>query len=61
MSATRHGGRLRLLLENGDFFETFALDYAEGARYPHLERAAGRADLLAEILRPRTEKKGRAN
>lgn len=61
VTATRHGGKLRLLVENGDFFETVTLDYADGARYPHLEREAGKANLLADILRPRTEKKGRAD
>jgi predicted metalloprotease with PDZ domain len=56
VAATRTGkAGVRLLLENGDFFKTYALDYAGGERYPHLERA-GKADLLADIFRPRTGK-----
>jgi predicted metalloprotease with PDZ domain len=54
VAATLRGSPLRLLLENGDYFETLTLDYAGGEKYPHLERAAGKPDLLADIFRPRT-------
>jgi predicted metalloprotease with PDZ domain len=60
VAATREGkARLRLLLENGDFFEAFALDYAGGERYPYLERDPKKADLLADIFRPRVLKEKR--
>jgi predicted metalloprotease with PDZ domain len=54
VAATRQGEKLRLLLENGDYFETLALDYAGGERYPHLERESSKPDLLADIFRPRS-------
>jgi predicted metalloprotease with PDZ domain len=49
---TKTGGKLELLLENGEFFRTFALAYRDGERYPRLEREAGTPDLLADIVRP---------
>jgi predicted metalloprotease with PDZ domain len=58
VKATRTGGKLHLQAENGDFSQTFALDYTDGARYPHLERDASKPDLLADILKPRTRKEG---
>jgi predicted metalloprotease with PDZ domain len=54
VAATKSGGKLELLAENGDFFRAYALDYRDGAMYPRLERAADQTDLLAEILKPRT-------
>jgi len=45
---------VQLLVENAETFRTYPLDYAGGARYPHLERLPGRADLLSAILAPRT-------
>jgi predicted metalloprotease with PDZ domain len=60
VAATRDGkARLRLLLENGDYFETFALGYSGGEKYPHLERDPKKPDLLADIFRPRTGKENR--
>ncbi len=53
-AARQNKSRVELLLENADFFHTFALDYAEGEKYPHLEREAKKPDLLGAILRPRT-------
>ena len=46
--------RVELLVENAETFHTYPLDYTGGARYPHLERVPGRADLLADILASRT-------
>ena len=43
---------LRLLVANGDFVETYSLDYHGGMRYPHLERTSGTADYIGEIIRP---------
>jgi predicted metalloprotease with PDZ domain len=53
VAATRRGEPLRLLLENGDYFESLVLNYAGGERYPHLERDGAKPDLLAEIFRPK--------
>jgi predicted metalloprotease with PDZ domain len=46
--------KLRLLMENQEYFRTFTLPYADGDRYPHLERDERKADLLADIFRART-------
>ncbi len=42
---------IELLAENGDFFQTYRLDYHGGERYPHLEPVNGRTDLLTEITK----------
>jgi predicted metalloprotease with PDZ domain len=44
--------RLDLLIENAEYYETHAVDYHEGDRYPFLERDPAGADLLSEILKP---------
>jgi predicted metalloprotease with PDZ domain len=59
VAATRQGGKLALLLENGDYFQTATLDYADGQRHPHLDREPGSSDLLADIFRPQAEKGAR--
>jgi predicted metalloprotease with PDZ domain len=40
---------IELLAQNGDFFQTYRVDYHGGERYPHLEPITGKADLLTEI------------
>lgn len=52
---TKSGGKLELLAESGDFFRTHAIDYTSGARYPRLERVNSNADLLTEILKPKSK------
>jgi hypothetical protein len=42
------------LLEDGDFYRTYVLDYHGGARHAHLERLKGQPDLLTKILSPLT-------
>ena len=37
-----------------DYYRTLSVAYFDGPRFPHLERIAGRADTLAENLRPRS-------
>lgn len=53
VGSTKTGGKLELLVESGDFFKTHAVEYAGGSRYPRLEKADGRDDLLTEIMKPR--------
>jgi predicted metalloprotease with PDZ domain len=55
VAATKSGGKLELLAESGDFFKTHALDYKLGARYPRLEKIEGKADILAEIAKPKAK------
>jgi predicted metalloprotease with PDZ domain len=45
---------ITLLIENGDFFQAYTLDYREGARHAHLERLKNEPDLLSKILAPLT-------
>jgi predicted metalloprotease with PDZ domain len=57
IAATKGGKeKLVLLLENQEYFKTFTLDYAEGEKYPHLEREEGKTDVLSEVFRPRARK-----
>jgi predicted metalloprotease with PDZ domain len=48
------GSRLELLLENGDIFRTYTVDYHGGVRHPRLERVEGQEDFLSKILAPLT-------
>ncbi|MBI3450172.1 MAG: M61 family metallopeptidase [Acidobacteria bacterium] len=43
---------LDLLVENGEYFKTFSIDYHGGARYPHLEAIPGKPDVLGDIIKP---------
>jgi predicted metalloprotease with PDZ domain len=40
---------IELLLENQEYFQTVRVNYHGGERYPHLERIAGKPDVLTEI------------
>jgi len=40
-----------LLVQNGDYFSTYKIDYHGGERYPHLEATSGKPDLLTEIIK----------
>ena len=42
---------IELLVENADYYRAYKLNYHGGERYPHLERIAGRPDLLSEITK----------
>jgi predicted metalloprotease with PDZ domain len=53
-AAKTDGSPVELLIKSGDRYRTAAIDYRGGLRYPHLERAAGTADRLTEILTPRS-------
>ena len=55
VAATKTGGKLELLAESGDFFKAHALDYKGGARYPRLEKAEGKTDVLADIVKPKAK------
>jgi predicted metalloprotease with PDZ domain len=45
---------IELLVENAHHFHTFTIDYHDGLRYPHLERVAGKPDLLDDVIKSRT-------
>jgi predicted metalloprotease with PDZ domain len=52
VAATKSGGSLELLTDNGEFYRASRLDYRGGARYPWLQREASKPDLLGDILKP---------
>jgi len=41
-----------LVVSQTDWFQTLAIDYHDGLRYPHLERIANTPDMLASIAAP---------
>jgi predicted metalloprotease with PDZ domain len=47
------GGTIDLLIEDGDFFMTHAIEARGGARHPRLVRIEDRPDRLEAILKPR--------
>jgi len=49
--AKRSSNPIELLVENDEFYQTVKIDWHEGERYPHLEKLAGAADVLGEILK----------
>jgi predicted metalloprotease with PDZ domain len=42
---------VEVLAQNGDYFQTYRIDYHGGERYPHLEAIGGKTDVLSEIAR----------
>ncbi len=55
IAGTKDGkGKLNLLLENSEFFETLEIPYTDGEKYPTLERMPSHHDYLSEILKPQT-------
>jgi predicted metalloprotease with PDZ domain len=51
--ATKSRAAIELLVKNGDRYRTVRVDYHDGLRYPHLERAAGATASLDDILAAR--------
>jgi len=45
---------IELLVENAQFFKTYAVDYHEGEKNPHLERIADQPDWMGDLLKPLT-------
>ncbi|SDG04976.1 MULTISPECIES: M61 family metallopeptidase [unclassified Duganella] len=43
---------INLLVKKGNLYQTVALDYHDGLKYPRLERIPGTPDRLTEILKP---------
>ena len=51
VKATRDASsRVTLIADNNGTVGTFTLDYRGGLRFPHLERIAGKPDMLAKIM-----------
>ncbi len=47
---------IELIVESGQFYSTERIAYSGGIRYPHLERVAGKPDLLEILGMPRAKK-----
>jgi predicted metalloprotease with PDZ domain len=47
---------ISLITRQTDWFQTIALDYHDGLKYPHLERIEGKPDMLAAIAAPKAAK-----
>ena len=47
---------LELLIRNGEYYQTFHVDYHGGERYPHLERDSSLPDLLTPIVTGKVKK-----
>ncbi len=52
VASKKPGQKPELLVENGDIFRSYALDYHDGPRHPRLERMPGQSDVLNAILTP---------
>lgn len=52
-AAIRARENIEFLVENGDFFRTYTIDYRGGMRYPHLVRDESKPDVLASVLASR--------
>jgi predicted metalloprotease with PDZ domain len=54
--AIQKAGELELLIRNGEYYQTFRVDYHGGERYPHLVRDSAAPDLLTPIIAPKVKK-----
>ncbi|HZU30398.1 MAG TPA: M61 family peptidase [Candidatus Angelobacter sp.] len=55
LRAAKHNQQpIAVLAENGEYFNTYQVNYHEGERYPHLVRADGQPDFLDDIIKPMT-------
>jgi predicted metalloprotease with PDZ domain len=57
-ASKKPGQALELLVENGDVFRTYKVEYHGGARHPRLERVPDQPDLLSKVLAPLTPAAG---
>ncbi len=57
IAATANGAApLELLVKNGEFYQTFRVNYQGGEKYPHLTRDTATPDLLTAIIAPKAKK-----
>ncbi len=43
---------IAILAENGEYYNTYQVNYHEGDRYPHLVRNAGQPNMLDDMIKP---------
>src|SRR6266436_811075 len=51
-ASAKEKAKLDLLIENGDDFKTYSIDYRGGEKYPNLERDNNHPDMLSQIIKP---------
>lgn len=56
-SAVTKTSPIELLVKNGEYYQTFKVDYHGGEMYPHLTRDDSKADVLSKIIEPMVKKK----
>jgi predicted metalloprotease with PDZ domain len=54
--AVQKAGTLDLLIRNGEYYQTYHVDYRGGERYPHLVRDSSTPDLLTAIISAKAKK-----
>ena len=55
-ASAKENAKFDLLIENGDEFKTWSVDYHGGEKYPNLERNESRPDILSQIIKPASKK-----
>jgi predicted metalloprotease with PDZ domain len=56
-SAVTKTAPIELLVKNGEYYQTFKIDYHGGEMYPHLTRDDSKVDVLSKIIEPMAGKK----
>ncbi|MFI5111381.1 MAG: M61 family metallopeptidase [Terriglobales bacterium] len=51
-AAKGNAARISLLVENSEYYRSYAVNYHDGDRYPHLVRDTSKPDYLGEMIRP---------
>jgi len=53
IKAAKGGSKpIELLTENTEFYRTYAVNYHDGEKYPHLVRDESKADVLSQVIKP---------
>ena len=55
-AATNNSAPIQLLVESSEYYKTYAVDYHDGDRYPHLVRDTSKPDYLGDMIRARVGK-----
>ena len=55
-AAVNKAAPIELLVKNGEYYQTFKVDYHGGELYPHLTRDDSKPDVLSKIIEPMVKK-----
>ena len=55
-SSVKNTAPIELLVKNGEYYQTFKIDYHGGEIYPHLTRDESKPDVLSKIIEPLAKK-----